>query len=90
MNAILKYMIEQRNGHYMHAIEVHNEYELQCTIENFVDGLQNDFTKEQFKEFFKTVEIYHIYDDEITDLQNKIEEDVLYQFNIESFIDDLF
>ena len=89
-NSILNYMIEQRNGMYCHALEVHGKYDLECTIENFIDGLQDKFTKEEFKEFFKTIELYHLYDDEITEEENEIEENNLYNFDIDSFIDDVF
>lgn len=87
MNKLLDYMIKQRNGHYMHALELHNEYELQNVIECIVSELQGQFTKEDFKDFFSTIELYHLDDDEVTEDENTIEEERLYNFNIDSFID---
>lgn len=80
MNIILKYMIEQRNGHYVHALEVNDVYELESTIENFIGELQNKFKANDFKEFFNTISLYCLEDEN---------EDDVYNFNIDSFIDDL-
>lgn len=88
-HAILNYMIKQRDGYYLHVLEVHNVHELSIVIESFIDELENYFNKQDIKEFFNTMEIYHIYDDELTDLQNEFEGNVLNEFNIDSFIDEL-
>ena len=90
MNKLLDYMIKQRNGHYTHALELHGVYDFESTIENFIGELQNDFTKEDFKEFFNSLELYHLTDDEITEEENEIEEQKLYDFDVDSFIDELF
>ena len=90
MNKLLAYMIKQRNGHYIHALELHGVYDFESTIENFIGELQNEFTKEDFKEFFNSMSIYHLTDDEITEEENELEEQKLYDFDVDSFIDELY
>lgn len=80
MNTILNYVNEQREGHYVHALEVQDVYELESTIENFVGELQDRFTAQDFKDFFSTIELYCLNDEY---------EDDVYNFDIDSFIDEL-
>ena len=80
MNTILKYMIEQRNGHYVHALEVNDVYELESVIENFIGELQDTFTVNDFKDFFSTIELYCLNDEY---------EDDVYNLDMDSFIDEL-
>lgn len=80
MNIILKYMIEQRNGHYTHALEVNDVYELESTIENFIGELQDTFTVNDFKDFFSTISLCCLNDEY---------EDDVYNFDIDSYIDEL-
>ena len=89
-NSILEYMLKERNGMYCHALEVSSVYELECTIENFIGELQNQFTIEDFKVFFNTMELYYLSDESLSDIENEINETELYNFDINSAIDDLF
>lgn len=73
-------MLGQRDGHYVHALEVNDAYELGSTIENFVGELQDTFTVNDFKEFFSTIELYCLIDEY---------EDDVYNFDIDSYIDEL-
>ena len=50
----------------------------------------SEFTKEDFKEFFNSMSIYHLTDDEITEEENELEEQKLYDFDVDSFIDELY
>ena len=83
-------MLKERNDMYCHALEVSSVYELECTIENFIGELQNQFTIEDFKVFFNTVELYYLADDSLSDIENDNTETELYNFNIDSAIDYLF
>ena len=89
-NSILEYMLKERNGIYCHALEVSSVYELECTIENFIGELQNQFTIEDFKVFFNTMELYYLSDEGLSDIENENNETELYDFDINSAIDDLF
>lgn len=80
MNTILNYVNEQREGHYVHALEVNDVYELESVIENFIGELQDRFTVNDFKDFFSAIELYCLNDEY---------EDDVYNFDIESFIDEL-
>lgn len=79
-NSILEYMIEQRSGRYVHALEVNDSYELESVIENFISELQYTFTANDFKDFFSTIELYCLNDEY---------EDDVYNFDMDSFIDEL-
>ena len=89
-NSILEYMLKERNGMYCHALEVSSVYELECTIENFIGELQNQFTIEDFKVFFNTMELYYLSDEGLSDIENDNNETELYNFNIDSAIEYLF
>ena len=86
-NSILEYMSKERNGMYCHALEVSSVYELESTIENFIDELQNQFTIEDFKVFFNTMELYYLADESLSDIENEDNETELYNFDINSAID---
>ena len=86
-NSILDYMIKERSGMYCHALEVSTVYELESTIENFIGGLQNQFTIEDFKVFFNTIDLYYLEDENLSDNENASNENELYAFNINNAID---
>ena len=86
-NSILEYMLKERNGMYCHALEVSSVYELECTIESFIGELQNQFTIEDFKVFFNTMELYYLADESLSDIENEDNETELYNFDINSAID---
>lgn len=89
-NSILEYMLKERNGMYCHALEVSSVYELESTIESFIGELQNQFTIEDFKVFFNTIELYYLADESLSDEENEASEVELYNFDIDSAIDYLF
>ena len=89
-NSILEYMLKERNGMYCHALEVSSVYELESTIESFMDELQNQFTIDDFKVFFNTMELYYLADESLSDIENDNNETELYNFDIDSAIDYLF
>ena len=89
-NSILEYMLKERNGMYCHALEVSSVYQLESTIESFIDALQNQFTIEDFKVFFNIIELYYLSDEGLSDIENDNNETELYNFNIDSAIEYLF
>lgn len=79
MKTILDKVIENRNGHYVHAIEVTDTYE----IENVIEVIANEFSThsvQDLKEFFNSMFIYYIGDDEETETD-------VHSFNIDGYID---
>lgn len=86
-NLILDYMMNERNGMYCHALEVSSIYELECIIETFVGELQNQFTSNDFKVFFSTIELYFLEDENLSENENASNETELYNFNIDQAID---
>ncbi len=87
---ILEYMYKQRNGMYCHALEVSTTYEIECTIENFVSELKDQFTKEDFKEFFNSIELHFLEDESLSEEENTENEKEVYNFNMSEVIDYLF
>ena len=80
MNPIVESIIEKRNGHYVHAIEVNNVDELTSCLENLIEELINDWKKTQIIEFIETLQIYC--------LMEKNEDDV-YDFDINNYTKDI-
>lgn len=82
MKTILEKVIENKGGHYIHAIEVESTYEL----ENIVEAMAGEFHEygvEALKDFFNSMAIYYIGDDA------EMEEEV-YNFDIIGYIEDNF
>ena len=79
-NKILLDVIAKRNGHYCHALEVNNIYELQAIIENLHDDFTKEYNLDDIIEFFNTIEIYC--------LDDKNEEEI-FSFDIVNFIKNL-
>jgi len=85
MNAILSKIIESRNGHYCHALEVSSIYE----IENCIESIALEFSDESeytLKEFFNTIEVHYLEDSELTDQDNQANENEVYNFCTDDFI----
>ncbi len=89
MNKVLDYIIESRNGHYCHALELSTAYELECVIESLISELGEQFTLTDYINFFNSIELYYYYDvdsyddiDQLTEEQQAIDEEELYNLNI--------
>ena len=89
-NKLLNHVIEQRKGHYCHALEHSNVSELESTIEALVDEFREDFTQEEILDFFNSISLYHLEDESLSETENKASEEELYSFNIEGFINELY
>ena len=85
MNRIINYIIEQRKGHYCHALELANAYELQSIIDAIYDEFIEQYYKEEIIDFFNTISLYYYTEEE----DNPEEEEELYNFDIEEYINNL-
>lgn len=78
-NAIFDYMLKQRNGHYTHIIEVPSPLDIQSTIESFIEEFNEKFTRQDFINFFKSLEIIAF--DSECELTSE-QENAIYDFNV--------
>lgn len=87
MNKILNKLIKLRNGHYVHAIECFDLDELKDNIEYLVNEFyEQGYNIEDIKDFFNTISIYHLEDEELDEETNDINKDELYAFDIDNYI----
>ena len=77
MNPILAMILEKRNGHYVHALEVNDVYELQSCIDSLYDELIDGYDVETFIDFITSMELYSLSDEN---------EDEIYNFDITNYI----
>ena len=75
MNAIVSKLIEQRNGHYCHVLEVSDVYELESILEQIVEMFSHEFSNEEIQEFIDTLTIYCLDETQESEVYN-------YQFKI--------
>jgi|LakMenEpi03Aug12_release.lakeMendotaPanAssembly.Ray.scaffolds.fasta_scaffold1219884_2 hypothetical protein len=86
-NKLINKIVEERNGHYVHAIEVINVYEIESIIEAVFDTYESEeITATDIFYFFDSIEVYHLEDQEMTEEQNKQNEEKVYNFNFEEYI----
>ena len=85
MNKLLNHIIEERNGHYCHALELANYYEYENIIEQIVSEYKDSFTTEEIIDFFNSIDLYYYTGEEP---EYKEEEEQLYNFDyIQCIID---
>ena len=76
MNQILEEVLNNRNGHYVHALEVESVWELktiiECICEEHSDKLINAII-----DFLESAELYYL---------NEECEDEVYSFNITNYV----
>ena len=80
MNKIIQNILESRKGHYVHALEVEEVYELQNVIEQIYSDYIDLYQVEEIKDFFQSISLYCLNDEN---------EGEVYNFNINLFIDSL-
>jgi len=78
-NKIFNRVLSDMNGHYCHAIEVNNTYEIESIIEGTIQGFQDEYTEKDYIEFFESITIYYLGED-------KTEEDEVYNFSCTEYI----
>lgn len=91
-NSILEYIIKQRQGHYCHVIEVGSTYQIECIIESLIDELNDQFTRQDFVEFFNTIEVIAYVDPDDNDgLElTREQEDEIYNFSLVACVNDIY
>ena len=85
MNRILTKVLEQRKGHYCHALEVGSVDELTNIVDQVIEDFYNtpdNFTLDEIKEFINTMEIY--YSD--IDKGDDDKEEQFYAFNLSDYL----
>ena len=81
MNALLNKIIEHRDGHYCHVVEVSTVYELEIIAESIVRENGKEFSIEVIKEFLESLTIYYLSED-----KEDSEEDNVYSFSFTDYI----
>ena len=87
---ILDYIIEQRKGHYCHVLELTDVYDLECVIESFIMDLGEQFTLDEYLDFFNSIEIYFVADDDSTSEWNADTEQRLYDADISELVKEAY
>lgn len=80
MNKILEKVLEARNGHYVHALEVNDVYELQSCVDSLYDEFSSKYSSNEVNEFITSLQIYCLDDSN---------EDEVYNFNINEYLNEL-
>ena len=68
MNAILTDVIKKRQGHYCHALEVADVYQLQSVIDSLYDEFILDYGVDDIVEFISSMELYCLNDEHERDV----------------------
>ena len=80
MNALLNKVIENRNGHYCHCVEVSDKYELESIAEAIIDQEQDNFSEAIIIEFLDSLEVYCLDD---------ANEDEVFNFSFKEYCEGL-
>lgn len=78
MNKLLDEVIEARNGHYCHALEVDTVEVLKSCIAAIIDSNGDKYDAATYKDFFASMSIIAC---------NEEHEDDVYGFDVDAFID---
>lgn len=89
MNPIFESVLKSRNGNYCHVIEVECLYSLKSIVEGLYDEFINDYSFDDVKDFITSLEIYHLESDELSCEENEEQETLIYDFNIEAYLNEL-
>ena len=85
MNPIYQEILDARNGHYVHALEVSNVYELESILESLFDEYIDKYSIETIIDFCDTLLIYY-FDEEN---ENEVDENEVYNFDVTEFLQNL-
>lgn len=77
MNNLLEKVINQRNGHYCHVVEVNDVSELANIAEAIIQENENEFDAETIIDFLETLEVYCLNDEN---------ESEIFAFNFRDYI----
>ena len=85
MNPIYQEILEARNYHYVHALEVSNVYELESILESLFNEYIDKYSIEIIIDFCNTLSIYY-FDEEN---ENEVDENEVYNFDVTEFLQNL-
>lgn len=86
-NKLFNKIVEERKGHYLHAIEVNNIYDIENIIESIFQSYESEeITEVDILNFFNSIEIYFLEDEEATEEENRKNESEVYNFNFKDYI----
>ena len=83
MNRIFEYILEERKGHYCHALEVNEVYEIESIVESLIGELGEEYFESEYIEFFQSMELYYLGDNEETEQE-------IYSFDFSDYIKGTF
>tara|TARA_R110000851_G_scaffold120189_2_gene248442 strand:- start:11143 stop:11400 length:258 start_codon:yes stop_codon:yes gene_type:complete len=63
MNKLIELCIQNRNGHYLHCLEIENLYDLESTVESIISESREEFSLDTYIDFFETLAIYPLNED---------------------------
>lgn len=89
-NRLLDHIIQERKGHYCHALELDSAYAYECVIEQIVSKYRDSFSRNDIIRFFDSIELYFIADDDSTSEWNDDAEQQLYDFDYTQCIIDCY
>ncbi|MBT7928980.1 hypothetical protein HN682_03570 [Candidatus Peregrinibacteria bacterium] len=78
-NRIMDRILEDRKGHYCHALGVSSVYELESIVESIIQEFGDDYTDLEYIQFFESMSIYALDDSR---------EDEIFNFSFSDFIKD--
>lgn len=79
---ILETIIENRGGHYVHAVEVGNEYDLQSIAEAIIEEFQDSHTEAEIIDFLESLEVHHFPEE----LEDHDKEEEVHNFSFTDYI----
>ena len=85
MNPIYQEILDAKNGHYVHALEVSDVYELESILESLFDEYIDKYSIETIIDFCDTLLIYY-FDEEN---ENEVDENEVYNFDVTEFLQNL-
>lgn len=79
---ILETILENRNGHYIHSVDVGNKFDLQNIAESIIEEFKGSHTETEIIDFLESLEVYH-YPEEPEDYDK---EEEVYNFSFTDYI----
>ena len=75
---LLDHIINKRNGHYCHCIEVGDTYDMESIAESVIQEYSEDFTEAEIIEFLDSLDVY---------CTDEVNEDSVYSFSFKEYIE---
>lgn len=79
-NKLFNDILKERKGHYCHALEVNNHFELANIIDEIVSNYYG-YDANDYISFFENIDIYFLEDETLSKSENEMAEDELYNFD---------